>query len=129
MRPEEGMYLAYREGTPLLGFLPREHAHFGLRRKHRGLHGDGVRMRCDIARTDPAGRCRSASVRRRHGGRDACAEGRSEHVPVEGTQGAESPRDTPDTFLPPGASRLNFGTEEKPHTTAGSYCLAAVQRL
>jgi len=49
MRPEEGTYLAHRQGNPLLGLLPREHAHFGLRREHRGLHGDGVRMRRDIA--------------------------------------------------------------------------------
>ena len=42
------------------------------------------------ARADPAGRYPGASVRRRHGSRDARAEGRSEHVPVEGAQGADS---------------------------------------
>ena len=56
MRPEEGTYLAHRQGNPLLGLLPREHAHFGLRREHRGLHGDGVRMRRDIVRQDQDGR-------------------------------------------------------------------------
>src|SRR5437870_12894250 len=55
------------------------------------------------ARPDPAGRCPGASVRCRHGGRDARAEGRSEHVPVEGAEGTDSPGGAPDTFLPPGA--------------------------
>ena len=36
--------------------------------------------------------------------RDARAEGRSEHVPVEGAQGADSAGGAPDTFLPPRAS-------------------------
>ena len=40
----------------------------------------------------------------RHGSRDARAEGRIEHVPLEGTAGADSPGGAPDTFLPPGAS-------------------------
>src|SRR2546422_996579 len=40
MCPEEGTYLAHRQGNPLLGLLPREYAHFGLWREHRGLHGD-----------------------------------------------------------------------------------------
>src|SRR5580658_8492363 len=52
VRPEEGMYLAHRQGNPLLGLFPREYAHFGLWREHRGLHGDGVRMRRDIIRQD-----------------------------------------------------------------------------
>ena len=52
MRPEEGTYLAHRQGNPLLGLFPREHAHFGLRREHRGLHGDGVWMRGDIVGQD-----------------------------------------------------------------------------
>ena len=56
MRPEEGTYLAHRQGNPLLGLLPREHAHFGLRREHRGLHRDSVRMRRDIVRQDQDGR-------------------------------------------------------------------------
>src|SRR5438128_12629095 len=44
MRLEEGMDLAHRQGNPLFGFFPGEHAHFGFRRDHRALHGDGVRM-------------------------------------------------------------------------------------
>ncbi len=69
------------------------------------LHRD-ARFRAQLpdAGADPAGRCPGASVRRRHGGRDARAEGRSEHVPVEGTQGADSAGGAPDTFLSPGAS-------------------------
>src|SRR2546428_13746534 len=55
MRPKEGMYLAHGQGNPLLGFLPREHAHFGLRREHGGLHGDLVRMCRDIVRQDQYG--------------------------------------------------------------------------
>jgi hypothetical protein len=35
----EGTYLAHRQGNPLLGLLPREHAHFGLRSEHRALRG------------------------------------------------------------------------------------------
>src|SRR5713226_2402726 len=50
MRLQEGTYLAHRQGNPLLGLLPRENAYFGLRRKHRTLHGDSVRMRRDIVR-------------------------------------------------------------------------------
>src|SRR5215831_7978230 len=45
VRPKEGTYLAHRQGNPFLRFLPWEHAHFRLRREHRGFHGDGVRMR------------------------------------------------------------------------------------
>src|SRR5512144_2148153 len=56
MRPEEGTYVAHRQGNPLFGFLPRENAHFGLWRKHRGLHGDGVGMGGDIVRQDQDGR-------------------------------------------------------------------------
>src|SRR5262245_30566434 len=36
--------------------------------------------------------------------RDARAQGRSEHVPVEGTEGANSARRAPDSFLPARAS-------------------------
>ena len=39
------MNLAHGQGDSLLGFSPREHAHFGLGREQRALHGDGVRMR------------------------------------------------------------------------------------
>ncbi len=52
MRSEEGTYLAHRQGNPLLGLFPGEHAHFGLRSEHRGLHGDGVWMRRDIIGQD-----------------------------------------------------------------------------
>src|SRR5436309_5618083 len=36
--------------------------------------------------------------------RYARAEGRSQHVPVEGAQGADSPGGAPDPFVPEGAS-------------------------
>ena len=83
------------------------------------LHRD-TRFRAQLpdARTDPAGRYPGASVRRRHGGRDARAEGRSEHVPVEGAQGADSPGGAPDTFLPPGASAC-FCLDGGVYTTRG----------
>src|SRR5258705_13468669 len=41
--------------------------------------------------------------------RDACAKGRSEHVPLEGAEGADTAGDTPDTFLPAGASACGVG--------------------
>jgi hypothetical protein len=47
---EEGMNLAHRQGDSLLGFFPREHAHFGLGREQRALHGDSVWMRGDLVR-------------------------------------------------------------------------------
>src|SRR6202166_5241122 len=56
MRPQEGTYLAHRQWNPLLGLLPREHAHLGFRREHRGLHGDGVGMRRNIIGEDQHGR-------------------------------------------------------------------------
>ena len=43
-------------------------------------------------------------LRRRHGERDARAESRSEHVPLERTQRADSPGRAPNPFLPQGAS-------------------------
>ena len=69
------------------------------------LHRD-ARFRAQLpdARADPAGRHPGASVRRRHGVRDARAKVRSEHVPVERAQGADSPGGAPDPFLPPGTS-------------------------
>src|SRR5207253_405275 len=67
MCPEEGTYLAHRQGNPLLGLLPREHAHFGPWREHRGLHGHGVRMRRDIIRQDQYGRLTIAHEIARHG--------------------------------------------------------------
>src|SRR5579859_5045216 len=56
MCSEERMYLAHRQRNSFLGLLPREDAHFGLRREHRGLHGHGVWMRRDIVRQDQYGR-------------------------------------------------------------------------
>src|SRR5262249_34284594 len=55
MSPKDGTYLAHRQGTPLLGLLPREDAHFGLQREHRGRDGDGIRMRRDFSRQDQYG--------------------------------------------------------------------------
>jgi hypothetical protein len=55
MCPEERMYLADRQGNFLFGLLPWEHAHLGLRRRHRSLHGDGVWMRRDIVGQDQYG--------------------------------------------------------------------------
>src|SRR6185312_3824417 len=55
MRLKEGTYLAHRQRNPLLGLLPWEYTHLGLWREHRGLHGDGVRMRRDIIRQDQYG--------------------------------------------------------------------------
>jgi transposase len=66
MRPEEGTYLANRQGNPLLGLFPRKHAHFGLRREHRGLHRDGVRMCRDIIRQDEHWRLAVAHEIARH---------------------------------------------------------------
>ena len=46
---------------------------------------------------------------RRHGGRHARAEGGSEHLPVEGAEGADSPGRAPDTLLPSRApARTDF---------------------
>src|SRR5437667_3118630 len=67
MRPKEGTYLAYRYRNPLLGLLPRVHAHFGFRREHRGLHRNGIRMRRDIVRQDQYGRLAIAYEIARHG--------------------------------------------------------------
>ena len=80
MRPEEGPYLAHRQWNPFPGPLPREHAHFGPRREHRGLHGDLVRMRRDIVRQDEDRRLQLAHEARVHGCRPAtsmvrCPEG------------------------------------------------------
>ena len=48
VRLEEGMNLAQRQRDSLLGFFPREQAHFGLGREHGALHGDGVGVRRDL---------------------------------------------------------------------------------
>ena len=55
------------------------------------------------AGADPAGRYPGPSLCRRHGVGDAGAERRSQHVPVEGAQGAGSAGGAPDPFLPPRA--------------------------
>ena len=69
------------------------------------LHRDpGFRAWLPDADSGPAGRCPGPSFGRRHGNGDARAESRSEHVPVEGTQGADSPGGAPNPFLPQGAS-------------------------
>src|SRR5678815_4357637 len=52
MRLEEGMNLAHGQWYSLLGLLPREDAHFALRREHRALHGDGQWVRGDVVRQD-----------------------------------------------------------------------------
>src|SRR4029453_15356197 len=52
----------------------------------------------------PAGRRPRAPISRRHGVRDARAKERSEHLPLEGTQGANPSGGAPDSFLPQGAS-------------------------
>ena len=38
MRPQEGTYVADRQGNPLLGLLPRVDTLLGFRREHRALH-------------------------------------------------------------------------------------------
>src|SRR5260370_41044183 len=50
------MYTGDREGDPLFGVLTWEHAHFGIWREHRGLHGHRVRMRRNIIWQDQYGR-------------------------------------------------------------------------
>src|SRR5580693_9473959 len=52
VRPKEGMYLAHGQWNPFLWLFPREHAHFGFGREHRGLHGHSIGMRRDIIRQD-----------------------------------------------------------------------------
>src|SRR5256885_9150656 len=54
------------------------------------------------AGADSAGRHPGASVRDRDGSRDACAESRSEHVPVERAEGTDSAGDPPDALVPQG---------------------------
>ena len=46
------MDVAHGQGNPILGFFPGEQAHFGFRREHRRLHGDGVRVGRDIVGQD-----------------------------------------------------------------------------
>jgi pimeloyl-ACP methyl ester carboxylesterase len=59
---------------------------------------------CQTPNTDHAGLCPGATNGRRHGVRNARAEGRNKRVPVEGAQGADSPGGAPGTFLSPGPS-------------------------
>ena len=64
MRPQKRAYLAHGQGNSFLRLLPGKEARFGLRREHRGLHRDGVRVRrevpgvsvkCDVSiRAEPA---------------------------------------------------------------------------
>ena len=72
------------------------------------LHGD-ARFRAHLpdAGADSARRHSGASVRRGHGGGDARAEGGSEHVPVEGTEGAHSAGGASDPLVPPRASAID----------------------
>src|SRR3984957_4457408 len=60
MCAKEGTYLAHRQRYPLLGFLPRIDADFGLWRKHRAFHCDGVGMRGDVVWKDEDGRLAAA---------------------------------------------------------------------
>src|SRR5205085_3893548 len=66
------------------------------------------------AGADPAGRYSGAPVRGRHGSRVAGAEGRSEHVPLEGAEGAHPAGDTADTLIPPRASTCVGLTVDRP---------------
>jgi len=68
------------------------------------LYGD-ARLRAQLSDpgADPAGRYSGASLRGRHGGGDAGAQGGGEHVPVEGAEGAHSAGGAPDSLLPAGA--------------------------
>src|ERR1700688_2737636 len=45
MRLEKGMDLSHGQRNPLFRLFPGEDAHFGFRREHHALHGDGVRVR------------------------------------------------------------------------------------
>lgn len=45
VRAQERARLPHRDRDPVLRLLPREQAHFRLRREHHGFHRDGVRMR------------------------------------------------------------------------------------
>ena len=67
MRAQERTDLAHRQRNSLLRLLPREHAHFRLRREHRGLHRDRIRMRRNIVRQDQHRRLATAHEIARHG--------------------------------------------------------------
>src|SRR5207247_537359 len=77
------------------------------------VHRD-TRFRAELPKPDPGppGRGPRAPICRRHGVRDARAKGRGEHLPLERTQGANSPGGAPNSFLPQGASAcLGRGVE------------------
>jgi hypothetical protein len=59
-----------RERDSFLRFLPREHAHFGVRRELGGLIGDRVRMRRDVVGQDQKRRLAGADELARHGEED-----------------------------------------------------------
>src|SRR5215468_2588441 len=66
------------------------------------IHGDArFRPQLPDAGADPARRHPGASLCGCDGGRDAGAERRGEHVPVEGAEGAGSARGAADPLLPP----------------------------
>jgi len=44
MRAKQRTNLPNGQRNPFFGLLPWKHADFCLRREHRRLHGDGVRM-------------------------------------------------------------------------------------
>ena len=67
MRPQEGTYLAHCQRNSFLGFLPREHAHLGVRRQHRGFHRHRVRVCRDVVRQDEDRRLARAHEIARHG--------------------------------------------------------------
>jgi hypothetical protein len=49
--------LAHRQRESLLGFFPREDAHFGFRGQHGALHRDRVRVRGDLVPAGPGRDC------------------------------------------------------------------------
>jgi hypothetical protein len=61
------MDLAHRQENPLLGLPSREHADFGLRHQHRGLHGNGMGRVGIIIGQDQDRRLASAREIPRHG--------------------------------------------------------------
>ena len=75
---------------------------------------DFVRQLPD-AGADPARRYPGASLRGGDGSRDAGAEGRGQHVPVEGAEGADSAGDPPDH----GRSSAHIGRHRRRREAAG----------
>ena len=100
-----GPALAERQAGRHHGYgarLPDEYVHQARRLR---VHRD-ARFRACLPDPDPgpAGRRPGAPVRRGHGDRTSGAEGRGEHLPLEGIQGADSAGGAPGACLPPGAS-------------------------